>query len=399
MSEKLFNNSIKILQIPSWYPPNGGEFCRDQAVCLKQAGVNIDVLATTMLPLTKYKFGIFKYPIKPFFSEEDGINVFRKYFWKIPRNEKLNRKRWIRITLNTFEQYISKKGQPDIIHVHASLWAGYVAYLIKVKYGIPYVVTEHNGIFGHSSQYTQQKLKPEYNPYLTKIFSNADYILPVGSQQIEKIENFISNKNDCKIEVLSNIIDVDLFAFKKRTRNENFVFFAANGFHYYKAYDILFQAFDIVCEENLNIKLRIAGGGFQGDEFQKLMRKSLHADKIFFCGLLSLEGVRNELWKADAFVLPSRAESQSIAVAEALSTGLPVVCTEVVPPEVVGREQGYRVPVDNPEALADAMLKMAETIDSFYPELISQQAQQMANKETFVSKTKKIYNIVLKRND
>jgi len=60
----------------------------------------------------------------------------------------------------------------------------------------------------------------------------------------------------------------------------------------------------------------------------------------------------------DVFVLPSRQEGFAGAVLEAMAAERPVVVT---PPAAAGVEEGRVgriVPVDNPEALADAVLEL-----------------------------------------
>lgn len=386
---------LKILQLPSWYLPESGRFCRDQAMLLKRNGVDIDVLANVPLPWRKYKWKVFSFPFKPFFSEEDGLTVLRNYSIRIPRSEKLNMKRWLSKTLQLFDLYVKEKGMPDVIHAHTSFWGGYAAYLIREKYRIPYVLTEHTSFLGYQSDYSRSRLKYWYKPCLEKIYTDADYILPVGSWQVDTIKEYKKNDKD-NIRVVTNIVYSDLFFYKERERpDKEFVFVALNSFDYYKAYDILLPAYDLVYDKYPHVRLRIAGEGFDSKEFKKLASKCRHADKIEYLGFLSSGQVRDELWNAHALVLPSRSESQSITVLEAITTGLPVVCTEVVPPEVVSEKQGYRVPVEDVGSLAEAMLKMVETIAGFDSEAIAEHALSVAGDQVFISKTKAIYQQVL----
>jgi len=388
---------MKILQIPYWYPPEGGEFCRDQAVLLKKSGVEIDVLANVPAPWRKYGLGVFtKFPVHPFFSKEDNLDVLRNYFWRIPKSEKHNVNRWIKKTLKLVDLYIEEKGMPDIIHTHVALWAGYVGFLVKKKYNIPYVVTEHHSIFSNKSEFSRSSFKSWQLKYLTSVFSNADYILPVSTVIVDKINEFSNNNpNLC---VISNILDNQFFTYKKREFCRNtFVFFTANSYCLDKAYDVLLEAFEIVCKQNRNVELRIAGTNFDNPVIKRLLAENKNSrNKIVFCGFLSQTEVRDELWNADAFVLASRAESQSIATIEALCTGLPIVCTEVVPEEVAIPTAGYcGVSVDNPQALADAMLMMMENYKKFDSLAISNHAHKITDPNLFVEKTKKVYVSVL----
>jgi glycosyltransferase involved in cell wall biosynthesis len=390
---------MKILQIPTWYPPEGGEFCRDQAIFLKKSDIDIDVLANVRVSWRKYKWKLFALPRKEFYSVEDGVTVLRNFYLKIPKSEKLNMQRWAKKTLQLFDLYVKEKGKPDIIHAHTCIWGGYVAYLIKEKYGIPYVITEHHGMFGHESEYTRKSFKDWYLEYFKKIFSSADYLLPVSYLLINKIKEFSQgNENIC---VISNILDNQLFSYrKKKIKRDTFVFFTANSYTVAKAFDVMLEAFEIVCKRKQNVELRIAGSGFDNPVIEQLLAKNENShNKIVFCGLLSPSDVRNELWNADAYVLSSRAESQSISVLEAMCTGTPVVCTNVVPVEVATPITGYKTQVDNPLALAEAMIAMMDNYDKFDSLAISNHAHSVTDPKFFVDKTRSVYQEVIKKYD
>ncbi|NOT04592.1 MAG: glycosyltransferase family 4 protein, partial [Anaerolineales bacterium] len=66
------------------------------------------------------------------------------------------------------------------------------------------------------------------------------------------------------------------------------------------------------------------------------------------------------LASADVFVMPSRWEGLPIALLEAMSTGLPSVATKVegVDEVLLEGEHGLFVPVENPQALAQAILQL-----------------------------------------
>lgn len=389
----------KILQIPSVYLPKGGEFCRDQAVTLKKAGIDIDVLAHVILSWREFVPRYKEFPLEPFFSEEDGLTVYRSYFLKYPKHFKLSVLQWIKKTFKLFEKYVQQKGKPDLIHAHFCMWGGYVAYLIKQKYGIPYVITEHHSLLSYKSDYSKRAMKPWFDPYLKAAYSHADCILPVSYQLIEKINEYTEEK--VPIKVLSNILDTNLFHLPKKEKRTDpvsagkFVFFTANSYNPAKAYDILIEAFQTVYQKNPNVQLRIAGTNFCNKGFQRLLKQFPGSKNITFTGFLSPEEIRNELWKAHAYVLASRAESQSIAVLEALCTGLAVVCTEVVPEEVMVEGMGYRVPVDNPGELAAGMLKMVENFPSFDEKAISAHARSLVDPQKFTHETLHIYHKIL----
>lgn len=139
----------------------------------------------------------------------------------------------------------------------------------------------------------------------------------------------------------------------------------------------------------------LVGPNFNHPEFQRLLRKCRHQDAIHFTGTLSSMGVRNELYSADALVISSRVEAQSISVLEALSTGIPVVCTDPIPEYVVGEGQGIRVPVEDVEALTEAMFQMVLTVNDYNPYKLFEHVKSIASPGHVVNRLKEIYSCFL----
>jgi glycosyltransferase involved in cell wall biosynthesis len=180
-------------------------------------------------------------------------------------------------------------------------------------------------------------------------------------------------------------------------KNEPFTFVSVNGYNAFKGYEFLLPAFDIVCDQHPDIHLRIVGEDFQTRGFQKLLNKCKNKNKISFAGEVGKEQVREELWKADAFVIASRTEAQSVSTVEAMSAGLPVVGTSVTPEEILPKECGYIVPVENIPALADGLIRMINNYDSFDSNTISNHIKGMVSKEVVTKQLLEVYNEVLKK--
>lgn len=385
----------KILILPSWYLPEGGQFCKDQALFLKERGLDVHILANVALPWRKYKFKALTLPWRSFESVEDGVLTYRNYYRRIPRLEKANINAWSKRTLMLFDEYVKKHGMPDVIHAHSSMWAGYVAYLIKQKYGVPYVVTEHRGRFGMRSSLAKECFLPMYTDFLKESFSNASYLVPVSDQLIPKIKEFLTK--DVPIKTVSNIVDTSLYRYTPRQSKESFTFVAINSYDVVKGYDILLPAFDMLCDKCNKVLLRIAGDNFDSRDFQDILSRCKHKERITFTGWLDAPKVLTELQGADGFVLSSRLEAQPISVLEAISTGLPVVCTEVVPASIITENEGFRVPIEDVCALSQAMLLLVEQRGSFNDKEISMHASSIASPEVVIDKLIEIYDEVLTR--
>src|SRR5262249_50649385 len=56
-----------------------------------------------------------------------------------------------------FAEYVTKFGEPDVVHAHVVLPAGYAAYRIASNWGVPFVLTEHTGPFSLMTQTPWQR--------------------------------------------------------------------------------------------------------------------------------------------------------------------------------------------------------------------------------------------------
>ena len=82
-------------------------------------------------------------------------------------------------------------------------------------------------------------------------------------------------------------------------------------------------------------------------------------DRVEFVGTVPREKACEFFQGIDAFVHPSRYETFGIVLIEALSTGRPIVATRCGGPnDIVRKEDGLLVDVDDVEGLAEAMRSM-----------------------------------------
>ena len=108
-------------------------------------------------------------------------------------------------------------------------------------------------------------------------------------------------------------------------------------------------------------------------------------------GLLSRDDVRDLICQSDALVLASRSEVQPLALLEAMSTGIPVVATECVPKSLRIEGGCTIVPVDDPQALSDAMRRVMEQKD-FDGVSVSASVRQLASPEVIGRQLTVLFN-------
>ncbi len=109
-----------------------------------------------------------------------------------------------------------------------------------------------------------------------------------------------------------------------------------------------------------NTVLVIVGDGSERSELASLSSKLGISQNVIFTGLLT--DPVPALSIMDVFVLPSLREALPLAILEAMTFSLPVVASRVggIPEAVVHNETGVLVPPGDSEAVARALLRLAE---------------------------------------
>ena len=127
---------------------------------------------------------------------------------------------------------------------------------------------------------------------------------------------------------------------------------------YQKAHEVLIACMPDVLKEFPNVKVLIFGEGPLRTDLQAQIEKLDLSNSVKLPG--KTDQIAQHLASADIFVMPSRWEGLPIALLEAMSAGLPSVATKVegVDEVLLEGEHGLFVPVENPQALAQAILQL-----------------------------------------
>lgn len=353
---------MHILEIPSFFPPYGGLFCLNQAKALMALGHEVRILSNVQLGITVGWKDYLTLPWQRYEHEMAGVTVYQSFQRGIPKVIRPNVDRWVSVVRSMFSEYLAKYGRPDIIHAHCAKWAGYAAMNLSQEYKIPYVVTEHlpkaifHVEFGDSTDHWQI-------PLLREAYHRAAHVIMVSEELTDDIAYYFGR--DYQHVTVSNIVDVDYYAYRPRSSldNRSFHFCCPALFVERKGYDVLLEAFNQLYQQNPSVELMIAGQGTDSEAFRNLyMRKSCR-QQVRCMGVLDKENIRDMYYHSDAMVLATRGESQGLVLLEAMSTGIPVVSTEAIPPSVRMQDGAVYVPVDDVDAFRKAM---AGVMDSRY---------------------------------
>jgi phosphatidylinositol alpha-1,6-mannosyltransferase len=160
-----------------------------------------------------------------------------------------------------------------------------------------------------------------------------------------------------RIVVAPNAVDLSIFSIDvDRRGRDGCTFLYVGRFSQEKGVDVLVRAF-----RRAPGRLVLAGSGPLEDQV-----RTLADDRVELLGHVPRERLPALYAEADCLVLPSRSEAWGMVLNEAAAAGLPLVATEAAGGGYDLIEQGvngYRVNVEDEEALAEAMRKVAADAD------------------------------------
>lgn len=380
---------MHIMFIPSWYSnvrnKVHGSFFKEQALELQKAGVEVTVAYNEVWPLTMLGKIHEEKGLK--YNVEDGLKTYRyKNYNYIPKNPlmfKVFNKRMEKL----YKEIVKKEGAIDIIHAQSSLWGGISAAYIAEKYNIPLVITEHSSV--ERGPY----VKKSYIPFICDSYKKAQKVITVGNGLKNEIES-LSGRHD--IEVIGNLVDLSKFTIKKRIKNEKFIFFSLAFLEGEKGFDTLIKSFAKKFKDKEAV-LYIGGDGSQRSWLEALTVENGVKDQIIFLGALSRDDVSKWMNKCDCFVLPSRYETFGVVYIEALASGRPVIgALNGGAEDIINNLNGYLIPIDDIDILAEKMIEVYDNIESYDEEEISSDCLKRFSPKVIVNKIISVYKEVLK---
>jgi glycosyltransferase involved in cell wall biosynthesis len=142
----------------------------------------------------------------------------------------------------------------------------------------------------------------------------------------------------------------------KLSLGSEFVFGTTANFYPPKDLPRYLEACKLVHEAEPNTRFQILGEGMQRAEIET------KRDSLGLKDIVSLPGARDDasalLAGYDAFVLPSSKEGMAFSLLEAMAARLPCVATDVGAAKWMLDDSGLVVPKMDPQALAEAMLRV-----------------------------------------
>ena len=272
----------------------------------------------------------------------------------------------IRAFLSLYKLF--KEEDFTIIHTHSSK-AGLLARLAAVLNKTPIVI---HTIHGFAFNDFMNGLKKSFFIYLEKLLAKwTDVLITVSNLNKKKIIDLnIAHEN--KIKNIYSGIDLSLFTNKRNDEfrkelnleNDHLLLGSVGRLSDQKDPITMIEAFGIISKPFPNAHLALVGDGeLKGKILEKI-------DKLKLNGKVHLTGNKNKPWSVyhsmDLFIMSSIYEGLGRSITEALSCGVPVVCTDVegVPEIVRDNITGILVPPKDSNKLADGIIRTLNDMET-----------------------------------
>jgi glycosyltransferase involved in cell wall biosynthesis len=375
---------LHVLFVPSWYPRDEEDasvpFIREQAIALQQSG--------------DYRVGV----IHPHYSKratgttcaiEAGIPTLRSRlpFW-LSRVPQISARYWVGAGERLFRQYVADYGLPDLLHAHVILYGGLLAHALGNRYGIPYVITEHN------SGYRRGLVKPWQLSLARKAAAGARNRMAVSQSYADYLSTLFAQPHApwCYVP---NAVSQEFFdcPLKQLPRRRSFRFHMLCNLNQNKDVGLAIGAVERLLRGGHSLRLCIGGEGPERPRLMRLVRERGLQQNIRFLGPLSREGAVKFISLCDALLLSSRYETFGMVLAEALALGKPVVSTRCGGPEsIVSSGDGVLVEPQSETALADGMLRVMARPETFHGEDLRRSCASRFSKEVFLANMDRAYH-------
>lgn len=269
------------------------------------------------------------------------------------------------LSLSFLRKFRKMAKHADVVEFHMPFPLGDLACLLSGYHGRVVLAW-------HSDVVKQKKLLLLYKPILMRFLKRADCIITATQGHIDGSAFLPEFREKCT--VIPYGIDVEAYQKAQRKpilteqlqdKNRVKVLFVGR-LVYYKGVSVLLKAFAQVtgCE------LFLVGSGVLEEELRQQAKNC--PMPVHFLGTLSDSDLKAAFADCDIFVLPSVANSEAFGIVqqEAMVYGKPVINTSLptgVPHVSLHEQTGLTVPPEQPEALAQAIQRLAE-----HPELRKQ---------------------------
>lgn len=310
-------------------------------------------IAKRLVDFNKYEIDVVTMGFKNLLSYEELTPQLKIYRVKCLRKRKESCQPWEQVTYLISAYFkaaeLIKKNHYDITHCHFIIPTGVLALILKLRFGLPYIISVHGSDVPGYNPDRFKLLHKFTQPFLKIICDHATKIVALSNYLKNLIRQNIKLYGTEKLVVIPNGIDSSKFLPTEKKK----IILSTGRLLPRKGFQHLISA---VSAFDLGYEVHICGDGPMMNELKALAKNS--KTKVVFHGWIdnNTEKYKNLIGKASIYSLVSERENASVALLEAMSAGCAVITADNSGCiETVGKA-GLTIPFGNIQKLHDSII-------------------------------------------
>lgn len=382
----------RVFFIPKWYPnpedPQLGVFLREQAEILSEE-LQVVIIHAHSAPGLKEKYQLEK-------REERGFPEYQAFYRPAYRgslSSPFRAFRYFNALWKAWKAAIREEGKPELLHVHILNRPGLFAYLISLRYGIRFIISEQwSGFLDGRAQ-----KRPFSVRFLTRfLLRRASGVTAVSKGLAKELQKAGARRfpeiipNATKDPGTPRPIPKDPVRFLNVSDMVDEI----------KNISGVVRAFEMLVRDGWKgIELHLVGGGPDENKIREMVQERGLSDYVSFYGRLENQEVHERFPEMSVAIVNSLHETFSVVTIEALAHGRPVLASRCGGPEGIleGSGCGTLFPKGKDEATKAAMKEHLERIHEFDPQELHRYAMEHFGRETVKEKLLAFYRKSLSR--
>ncbi len=336
---------MRILIINSEYPPIGGG--------AGNASANIARLLARMgndiVFVTAHLNGL------PYEEVRDRVRIirvpaFRRYIDRSTAFEQLS----FIFAASARSLRLAPLFKPNVTLAFFGIPSGAIAWLLKILYKVPYIVSLRGGDVPGFRPYDFKTFHKLLGPFLRVIWHGAFAVI-ANSKGLRDFA--VAFEPNIDIPIIPNGVEVMHFDAGERDWSTPCLL-SVGRVVYQKGFDLGLRT--LAQLKDLDWEWHIAGDGSQMESLKSLARQLGISERVTFLGWQSREDLVKWYHQSNLFLFPSRHEGMPNAVLEAMASGLPVIATRIAGNEelIVDGVTGMLVNAEDMDSLRAGLRKL-----------------------------------------
>lgn len=246
------------------------------------------------------------------------------------------------------------KHKPQLLVGHKLTIEGIAIYRAALRLGIPYAITIQS--------HTDDKIlraRHDLRPLFAQIYHAAKMVVCFTPVARDKIDAKL-RRRDGPTYIIPCATDLDAPLEPKASGHGLISVFHLKNFRN-KNLAGMVEGLKIANQSGVNLALELVGGG-ESQDITACKTLTGEDPNICLLGPMDRDNVRNQMNRAQAFVMPSLSESFGLVFIEALFSGIPIIYPTRTAIDGYFDRCDFAIPVDprNPKAIADAMIHVTK---------------------------------------